>query len=245
MLEANINQSFDKLFYLYNSLYLIRKHFRYVGISGELLPQSVQNRPHLYLMNHSSWWDGLLAYHAVRSLTGNRHYFMMDEEQLKKYMFFRKLGAFSINRHSAGDIGASLRYTAGLLRNNQSVWMYPEGEIQPLEHRPLVIKPGAAVVLRLCPEAVVIPVTLYHGLFRHSKPEATLLVGEPLVHTWKEIDRGTITNKLQDTLVEQLEAHRNMMIHNGGKIPESFQPLMKQGKSTNEWFDAFRVRARQ
>lgn len=66
-------------------------------------------------MNHSSWWDGLLAYHAAGKLPGKRHYFMMEEEQLRKYAFFRKLGAYSINPGSPGDARASLRYTAGLL----------------------------------------------------------------------------------------------------------------------------------
>ncbi|KGE20352.1 lysophospholipid acyltransferase family protein [Paenibacillus wynnii] len=238
MLEATKHRSFDKLFYRYNSLYLIRRHFRYFGAAGELKPKSAEGRPLLYIMNHSSWWDGLLAYHAARTLTNSEHYFMMEEEQLSKYMFFRKLGVYSINRSRTGDISASLRYTARVLREGGSVWMYPEGEIQPLEHRPLTLKPGVALVLRLCPEAVVVPVTLYHGLFRHSKPEATLLAGDPLIHSWKEMDRGSIAKLLQCALGEQVNVHREMMVNNGGYIPEPFLPLIKQGKSTNEWFDA-------
>ena len=238
MLEAVRHRSFDKLFYFYNSLYLIPKHFRSFGACGELNPESVRGRPILYIMNHSSWWDGLLAYHAVRTLTTRENYFMMEEEQLRKYTFFRKLGAYSINRESTGDISASLRYTARVLREGGNVWMFPEGEIRPLGLRPFTIKPSAALVLRLCPEAVVIPVTLYHGLFRHSKPEAALLAGKPLIHPWKEMDRDTLNRLLQYVLGEQLNDHREMMLSSGGVIPDGFHPLMKQGKSTNEWFDA-------
>lgn len=240
MLEAIKHRGFDKLFYLYNSLYLIRRHFRSFGVLGELVPKSksLEGRPVLYIMNHSSWWDGLLAYHAARTLTKGEHYFMMDEEQLLKYDFFRKLGAYSINRHHTGDISASLRYTAKLLRNKGSVWMYPEGEIQPLEHRPLILKEGVSLVLRHCPEAVVVPVTLYHGLFRHPKPEATLLAGEPLVEAWKEMERRSIGMQLQSVLGKQLNDHRQKVIDNGGFMPSDFVPLMKQGRSTQEWFDA-------
>ncbi|MCL6601932.1 MAG: lysophospholipid acyltransferase family protein [Paenibacillus sp.] len=245
MLEAAKHRNFDKLFHRYNSLYLIRRHFRYFGAAGELKPQSTENRPLLYIMNHSSWWDGLLAYHAARTLTDSEHFFMMEEEQLLKYKFFRKIGAYSINRERTGDISASLRYTARVLRQCGSVWMYPEGEIQPLEHRPLILKPGAALVLRLCPEAAIVPVTLYHGLFRHSKPEATLVAGEPLLHRWKGMDRDSIGRELQSVLEEQLNTHRKLMVNNGGYMPEQFRPLIKPGRSTNEWFDALLGRGRK
>ncbi|WP_375104221.1 lysophospholipid acyltransferase family protein [Paenibacillus sp. RS8] len=244
MLEAVKHKGFDKLFYHYNRLYLIQRHFRYVGVAGQLQPKSAGDRPILYIMNHSSWWDGLLAYHAARTMTSGEHFFMMEEEQLRKYAFFRKLGAYSINRHNTSDISASLRYTARLLHKRGNIWIYPEGEIRPLEHRPLKLQAGVGLVLRLCPEALVVPVTLYHGLFRHSKPEATLLAGNAISHPWPAMDRNCITKELQDVLREQLDHHRLMMVNNGGYIQGTFTPLMKQGRSINEWFDVVRLRGR-
>lgn len=242
MLQAAKSQSFDKWFFRYNSFYLLRRHFHFFGASGELEPLAAGNRPVLYLMNHSSWWDGLLAYHAAGKLTRGRHYYMMEEEQLIKYAFFRKLGAYSINRNSPGDVSASLRYTARMLREGGSVWMYPEGEILPLEHRPLILKEGAALVLRLCPEAIVVPVTLYHGLFRHSKPEATLLAGAPLLHSWREMDRRSIVKVLEDVLAEQLQEHRELILRHKGDMPVCFRPLIGTGRSVNEWLDMMRGR---
>lgn len=241
MLKDAKHKGFDKLFYYYNRLYLIQRHFHFVGIAGQLQPQATEDRPILYLMNHSSWWDGLLAYHAARTITSGEHFFMMEEEQLRKYYFFRKLGAYSINRHDTGDIRASLRYTADLLHQGGRVWMYPEGEILPLEHRPLHLKTGVGIVLRLCPEAVVVPVTLYHGLFRHSKPEATLLVGSVVSRAWHAMDRSAIGKELQAVLGEQLEDHRSRIINNNGYMPGEFTPLVKQGRSVNEWLDAVRL----
>ncbi|CAH1209815.1 hypothetical protein PAECIP111892_03319 [Paenibacillus auburnensis] len=245
MLEAAKSRSFDRWFYRYNSLYLLRRHFHFIGLSGELQPPAAAGRPVLYLMNHSSWWDGLLAYHAAGRLSGTRHYFMMEEEQLRKYAFFCKLGAYSINRSSTGDVSASLRYTARLLREGGSVWIYPEGEILPLGHRPLVLKEGAALVLRMCPQAAVVPVTLYHGLFRHTRPEATLLAGLPLLHPWGDMDRRSISRVLEAALGAQLEAHSGQILNHKGYMPESFRPLMKTGRSTNEWLDALKGRTRR
>lgn len=241
MLKAVKHKGFDKLFYYYNRLYLIQRHFRYVGLAGQLQPQLIEGRPILYIMNHSSWWDGLLAYHAAKTMTSTEHFFMMEEEQLRKYSFFRKLGAYSINRHSSKGIRDSLRYTTELLRAGGRVWMFPEGEIQPLEHRPLRLKAGVGLLLHWCPEAVVVPVTLYHGLFRHSKPEATILLGNVISHPWRTKDRSSIVSELQVELSEQLEQHRLMMINNGGHVPSDFLPIVKQGRSTNEWFDTVRL----
>ncbi|WNS42607.1 lysophospholipid acyltransferase family protein [Paenibacillus sp. MMS20-IR301] len=240
MLEAAKSGSFDRLFYRYNSLYLLRRHFHSIGISGELQPPAAAGRGIFYLMNHSSWWDGLLAYHAAGKLPGSRHYFMMEEEQLRKYAFFRRLGAYSINPGSPGDSRASLRYTAGLLQAGERVWMYPEGEILPLEHRPLSLKEGAALVLRLSPQAAVVPVTLYHGLFRHTKPEATLLAGDPLIFPWAGMERADIARRLEAVLSEQLEAHRSRIVNNRGYMPAEFKPLLRKGRSTHEWYDLLR-----
>ncbi|MGN7762125.1 lysophospholipid acyltransferase family protein [Paenibacillus sp. 22594] len=242
MLEAVKSKSFDQIFYRYNSLYLLRRHFHFLGISGELQPEAAAGRPILYIMNHSSWWDGLLAYHAAGRMKGSSHYFMMEEEQLRKYAFFRKLGAYSINRDRTGDLRASLRYSANLLHAGGNVWMYPEGEILPLSSAPLLLKEGAALILRMCPQAAVVPVTLYHGLFRHSKPDATLLAGEALMLPWADLKRSHITGILETILQAQLDTHRQMIFSNKGHMPEQFRPLMKQGRSTNEWLDSMRGR---
>ncbi|WP_379157071.1 lysophospholipid acyltransferase family protein [Paenibacillus sp. sgz5001063] len=242
MLKAAKSRSFNQLFYRYNSLYLLRRHFHFLGISGDLQPEAAAGRPILYIMNHSSWWDGLLAYHAVGQLKGSSHYFMMEEEQLRKYAFFRKLGAYSINRDHTGDLRASLRYTASLLHAGGNVWMYPEGEILPLSSAPLTLKEGAALILRMCPQAAVVPVTLFHGLFRHSKPDATLLAGAPLKHPWADMDRSRISGMLATILQTQLDTHRQLIFEHKGHMPKQFRPLMKQGRSTNEWLDAMRGR---
>lgn len=240
MLEAVKSASFDRWFYRYNSLYLLRRHFHYIGICGELQPSAAAGRGILYLMNHSSWWDGLLAYHAAGKLSGNGHYYMMEEEQLRKYGFFRKLGAYSINSGNTGDLRSSLHYTAGLLQAGESVWMYPEGEILPLEHRPLSLKAGAALVLRLSPLTAVVPVTLYHGLFRNTRPEATLLAGAPLMLPWAEMDRSDTVRALEAALSMQLDEHRSRILTHKGHMPEEFKPLLQRGRSTNEWLDILR-----
>lgn len=242
MLEAAKSPAFDWVFRRYNALWLLARHFHSFSIAGELSPAGPdsEGKPLLYMMNHSSWWDGLLAYHAFSKEGDGDFYCMMEERQLQKYRFFRKLGAYSIDRSRTPDIMASLRYSARLLKEGGRVWMYPQGEIMPLPSRPLELQPGISLVLRLCPEAAVVPVTLYHGLFGHSRPEASLLAGKPLSLPWKALKREEVVARLGAALNGQLQAHESMVLEAKGGLPPSFRPLIRKGRSVNEWFDLAR-----
>ena len=50
---------------------------------------------------------------------------MMDEQGLRQYPFFRRIGAFSVNRDKPRDMLASLQYAAGLLQSGCPVWVFP------------------------------------------------------------------------------------------------------------------------
>ncbi|WP_424768093.1 lysophospholipid acyltransferase family protein [Paenibacillus sp. sgz302251] len=239
MIEANKSRMFDRLFLAYNEGYLLRNHFHFVGLQGELDPYA--DRSILYVMNHSSWWDGLLAYQAFRKQSAGDHYVMMDEAQLQYFRFFRKLGAYSIDKSTPQSMIASLRYTVSLLHAGKRVWMFPQGDIRHLEQRPLGLRGGAAHVLRQCPQTVVIPVTAYHSMFHYQKTEVTLLAGNPIIAAWHELDKQQITNRLADVLEEQLNKHRALMI-SGAALAHDFKPLVKKGASTSETFTAFKRR---
>ncbi|MNC74695.1 hypothetical protein D3C75_1260960 [compost metagenome] len=71
------------------------------------------------------------------------------------------------------------------------------------------------------------------------------MAGNAISHPWRDMDRNNIIKELQAVLREQLDHHRLMMVNNGGYIPGGFTPLMKQGKSINEWFDAVRLWGRR
>ncbi len=241
MLEARKSRTFDRLYHSYQQGWLLPRHFHYVGMSGSL--DAEHEGGVLYVMNHSSWWDGLLAYEAFRARSEGDHYVMMAEEQLKQFPFFCRLGAYSIDKTTPQTMIASLRYTSRLLQEGKRVWMFPQGDIYHLEERPLVLKEGAAHVLRQCPEAIVIPVTAYYSLYHHQKAEATLMSGEPLIANWGELGKAAITQRLAAALEQQLERHKAAVISCGPDGNEAFERLAKPGGSTSEAFRTFRRRA--
>lgn len=243
MIEADKSRSFDRLFGKYNEAYLLRKHFHFVGLGGELDPYP--DRSILYVMNHSSWWDGLVVYQAFRTRSAGDHYVMMDEAQMQHYRFFRKLGAFSIDKNTPQSMVASLRYTISLLNAGKRVWIFPQGDIHHLEERPLLLKDGAAHVLKHCPGTVVVPVTAYYSLFHHQKAEVTLLAGSPITATWNEFPKHAITSRLQAVLERQLDEHRSQSISGEVYSGDHFEKLVKGGHSTSEAFTAFKRRLRE
>ncbi|PZD94079.1 hypothetical protein DNH61_19155 [Paenibacillus sambharensis] len=245
MIEAAKSRFFDWIFYRYNLHVLLRRSFRYAGIHGELdpPPDPTGSGGCLYIMNHSSWWDGLLVYHAFRTCTRQDHYVMMDERQMRDYRFFRKIGAFSIDKTSGKGMLESLSYAAALLREGKRVWLFPQGDIFHLEQRPLRFQSGAGWLLNAVPDTAVVPVTAYYSLYHHQKAEASLMAGDTIRSNWAAWSRRDIAGSLRDVLTKQLDAHRSLVVNSGADLMSSgFRPLLAPGQSVNETFTAMKKR---
>jgi len=200
------------------------------------------DQPVIYFMNHSSWWDGLLLYHAAQLTSRGDHYVMMEEEQLRQYAFFRKLGAYSINKENASSIRTSLQYTTELLHSGKRVWIFPQGEILHQDARPIEFRPGIGLLLRRSPRAVAVPVTLCHGMVQHDLPEISMQVGTPVIEDWKTWKSEEIATRLSKVLERQLNDHKSELVRIGqGSLPGAI-PLIRHVRSTSEKYDAARKR---
>ncbi|WP_461671298.1 lysophospholipid acyltransferase family protein, partial [Mycobacterium tuberculosis] len=134
---------FMRLFAQYNERYLLPRYLHGAAVRGAMYDGG-RGRPALFIMNHCSWWDGMLVFLAITRLSGyeREHYVMMDEKQLKKFRFFRRLGAFSVDKSSQRGILQSLRYAEEKLKAGHNVWLFPQGDIRHLEARPLQFQSG-------------------------------------------------------------------------------------------------------
>ena len=93
--------------------------------------------------NHFSWWDGFFIYWLNKNVLNKKLFILMLEEQLKQYWFFRKIGCYSIDLEDKRKTISSLKYTMELLQDSKNlITIYPQGEIQSYEQRPIVIKDG-------------------------------------------------------------------------------------------------------
>ncbi len=106
---------------------------------------------HSYLLmcNHFSFWDGFLAaYIAYKALYKNpsarvRHLYIMSvEKQLRKHLWMRYFGSFSI-APGIRKIEESLNYAAGVLDNPENVLLFfPQGKLESSHIRTIVLQDG-------------------------------------------------------------------------------------------------------
>lgn len=137
--------------------------------------------PVLFVANHPSWWDALVALHASRHLLGVDGYAMMDEKNLAELPFFALVGAFGVDLDRAEGAAASLRYAARLLdRPRRAVWIFPQGTERPITERPLAFRPGSAALLRIARRAVGVPVALRYEHAEDERPWLFVSFGAPI-----------------------------------------------------------------
>ncbi|MDF2658553.1 MAG: putative glycerol acyltransferase [Paenibacillus sp.] len=219
LILADKQKWFNKLFYLYNKHWLLPRFFHSIEAVGAV--DAEPGASVLYIMNHCSWWDGLLVYHATQNCSLADHYMMMDREQLAHYPFFRKLGAFSIDKSSLGGITASLDYASSLMRQGRAVWLFPQGAIEHQEKRPIAFQSGVGALLCRCPQTAVIPVTVYYSVSNRQKLLAELEFGKLMKMDWPELGRRRIAAMLHRSLEDQLELQRARIIRGERLLDET------------------------
>lgn len=141
MIKANHKKWAEILFDVYLNQ-LLKKHFDNFLTIGDA-PSINENKSLLILPNHFSWWDGFFIFKVTKHITNKKFHIMMLEDQLKKYWFFNKLGAYSINQNNPKSFVKSLNYSIELLKDKSNLTViYPQGEIQPQEEKQIKFNKG-------------------------------------------------------------------------------------------------------
>lgn len=157
----------------------LRSTFAAVHVHGlEALEAEVAQAPVLLIANHTAWWDPLVAlWLTLGKLEDVRSYGMMDAANLRRFRFFRWVGAFGVDRTSRRDGARASRYAIELLqRPRTAVWLFPQGAEQP-PHVPLRFEPGAAGIARRTPGVRVIPVAFAYVFEGDERPHAYVSIG--------------------------------------------------------------------
>lgn len=133
----------------------------------------------LLITNHNSWWDGLWVEWVNQQVFKRRFYFMMLEEQLRKFWFFNYTGGFSVKKNSKSII-ESLAYTSELLTDRENlVLMYPQGKIRSIYDSDFHFEKGIEHVLKRLdnPVQLIFMVSLI-DYFSNPKPGLFLYLKE-------------------------------------------------------------------
>ena len=178
MIRAQHRLWADLIFQPYLS-WLFKRNFHTIQLLGTL-PEIPNDLPVLLLPNHSTWWDGFFVYLLNKRIFRRTAYLMMLEEQLSKYWFFAKLGAYSIEPEYRRGIVESLAYTVELLDQNMSlVSVFPQGELLPWHTRPLGYKRGVEWILQKYGKPVaLLPLAIRTEFLGERCPSVFFLFGE-------------------------------------------------------------------
>ena len=222
MLTARRSPLFERVFRVYNRN-LIRRRFEGLRVAGleHLRATDGEDAPVILYANHSSWWDGLIACEIGMS-AGVEQYAMMDEQQLRGYQLFRRLGAFSIDHTSGRTQMRSIEYAASLLRGDgrtrmsdgeqtmkRALWIFPQGRERPNEARPLALRSGTAHIIRRVPKALLLPVAMRYEHLGDFRPEAFVRIGAGRVITSESaIDVRRTTELMEIELTATLDRVR-------------------------------------
>ena len=155
---------------------IVRRSFHAVRLLGEPADLSLDT-PVIVVANHCTWWDGFFIYVLNKAVLHRRLHVMMLEEQLRKYRFFRRLGAFGISQGSPRGVRAALSYSAGVLKEaSNCLCIFPQGTMRRLHDRPLGFMRGLEAILRMHGgEASVLPVAIACEFLGDRRPEAFFL----------------------------------------------------------------------
>lgn len=218
LITARKSEWFARLFAIYNRNLLARKFegVRVAGFERLCRRATMEVRVPLVLYaNHSSAWDGLVPFQIVRSaeLDG---FALMEEKQLRRFRFLRKLGAFSVARENPREALKSVNYAANLLRGTNNVLLiFPQGVTLPNDARPLKFYNGLARIIEQTGETDVCALALHYEFLEDWRPFALARVGWfERIRVDENFDKATLTQALVATLTQTLDDLRDDVLRN-------------------------------
>ena len=193
----------------------------------------------LFVANHSCWWDLFLAHYLNEAIPLDG-YGMMQHANLSRFGFFRRIGAFSVDRSSPAGVKASIEYAAGLLAKPRTgVWLFPQGRIESNDVRPIVFEKGLRTLARKAGRIRLVTAALRYDFWQDEHPEALIRFGEP---TWIErSELPTLLDEWSSRLTVELDALKSDSL---SQDPSRFVNVMEGRASMSERYARFRLRVR-
>ncbi len=127
----------------------LARNFDGVFVLGlEEAKMQLQKGPVLFAANHRCRWDAMLLI-LLDELIGGGGAVLMDADNLRRFSFFRALGAIPLERRSAAAMRRGLRLGQEHLKKpGASLWIFPQGQQRPAELRPLGLQRGVELLAR-------------------------------------------------------------------------------------------------
>lgn len=170
-----------KVFAAYSRSY-VGRNFHSIRILKNALPPRDCARPLVIFLNHAAWWDPLVCLLLSREFFAERTSFApIDSRMLERYGFFRRLGFFGIEPHTADGARTFLRAAGAILASSaNALWLTPQGRFMDVRERPLRLEEGLGAIAAREPDAVFVPLAIEYAFWTEPRPEILVAFGEPI-----------------------------------------------------------------
>lgn len=234
MLPAKPNRLVSAWFDWYCA-HALRKSFRSVNLyldPGVRWDRFDPNVPRVYVANHVGFWDGLLLNFILGRHRNQPRYCMIEEPQVRKHPFLRRVGGFSIDRENPRSAFESIEYAANLLHCDPppAVVIFPQGKLCHPDVKPLRCEGGILRILSGAPpDTELVPVALRYELTTEQHPEAYVHFGA--ARPAREFSHRRDMDRLESTLAGSCDRLRDAARER--RRPD--RVLLEGARSVHEW----------
>ena len=177
---------------------LLGRNFAAVRVAGlGRLPVHAP-APVVVYLNHPAWWDPLVGATLVAAVARHRrHLALIDVNNLSGVL--ARLGFVGIEPGTVAGARRRARLGDALADTPDAMlWMPPQGRFADPRERPLALAGGLARLVRRVPGALAVPLAIEYPFLGGRRPEARLLVGEPLEGA--VADERSLEGALEETM---------------------------------------------
>ena len=186
----------------------IQKHFYSVRVKNK--QNYYQRNPdyaNLFYGFHSCWWDGPLAIFLCRTLYDCNIHMMIKD--LYRFPALSFIGGFSIEKDSFHGSVKAINYCVELLKDSEnSLWLFPQGEVVSPDFRPICFESGIFHIYKKLTKLNFIPVAYRYTFLRNQKPEILVEIGKPIIIGNDIKNKALFLNYIQKEFEDLLEAQR-------------------------------------
>ena len=216
---------------------LARRHFAGVHWTSAEDARAWGDAPLLVVANHSTWWDGPLAF-LLSEVLGRPFQVAMEAKHLAAHPYFGMIGAHPLRRTSTAARYADLERLGDALRPGALLWMFPQGVRGPAHAALRDLERGAAHLALTRAPVRIVPVGIRLAHLSEQLPEAFLRVGPTwLVRPGDPRDRAAITDQIGAALRSELDA---MDAQIEAECTRGWRPLVQGSLSINKRLERVR-----
>ena len=216
---------------------LAARHFAGVHWNAAEDPAEWGPTPVLVVANHSTWWDGPLAYLLSREL-GRPFNVAMEARHLERHPYFNWIGAHPIRRTTMAERYADIEWLGATLVPGGMLWIFPQGERRPAAASLRLLERGAAHLALSRAPVRIVPVGIRLAHLSEQRPDAFLRVGPSwIVGPRDQRDRVTLTEDIGLALARTLRESDALI---AGELLGSWRPVLEGALSLNKRIEQVR-----